>query len=80
MEDDDVYLEEVLFEFQKVGRVIRVSAIDPLTNTEVSSPAPPGYGEELMKRLALRKLKYVLRKKRELKSDEKMPPERGIIV
>lgn len=60
---DGVYLDEVLFEFRKVGRSLRVSAIDPITRTEVVMVGAPGYSEETLKRLATRKLAYVLAKK-----------------
>ncbi len=59
----DIPLGEVLFEFRRVGNVFRVSAIDPRTNTEVSMVAPKGYGDALIKRIAIRKLKYVIKKK-----------------
>lgn len=61
---EDVYLPEVLFEFTRVGNVIRVCALDPITNVEVTMVGAPGYGEELLQRLAKRKLAYVIAKKR----------------
>ncbi len=61
---DHVELKEVLFEFRRVGKAIRVAAIDPITNTEVIMVGALGYGRELLKRLAMRKLAYVIRKKR----------------
>jgi hypothetical protein len=54
---------EVLFEFHHLRNVVRVSAIDPRTNTEVSLAGPPGCGEPALKRAALGKLAYVLRKR-----------------
>lgn len=53
-------LNEVLFEFHRVGNVVKVSAIDPQTNTEVSIVGPPTAGEHALKMAALRKLQYVL--------------------
>ncbi len=63
----DVYLPEVLFEFQQVGKALRVVAIDPITNTEVTMVGDPGCGRETLKRLAARKLAYVLAKRQQAK-------------
>jgi len=60
----DVYLPEVLFEFYQIGKNLRVNAIDPRTGIEVSMIADPRYGETLIKRLAARKLAYVIAKRR----------------
>jgi len=51
---------EVLFEFRKIGNAVKVSAIDPVTNTEVSIVGPATAGEYTLKMAALRKLQYVL--------------------
>ena len=62
--DNGDYLKmEVLFEFMRVGNVIRVVAIDPVTRTEVVMVGSPKYSRELLKRMAARKLVYVLEKK-----------------
>ncbi len=58
-------LSEVLFEFQRVGKILRVTAIDPKTATEVIMVADPAYGDMAIKRLAARKLAYVIRKKKQ---------------
>ncbi|MBF0247182.1 MAG: hypothetical protein HQL36_03790 [Alphaproteobacteria bacterium] len=58
-------LGEVLFEFRRVGKVLRVCAIDPRTGVEVTMVADPRQGPETIKRVAARKLAYVLNKKRE---------------
>ena len=60
----DVNLREVLFEFTRNGRYLRVTAIDPRTGIEVSMIADPRYGETLITRLATRKLAYVISKQR----------------
>ncbi len=62
--DDDVYLPEVLYEFSRVGNYVRVCAIDPRTNTEITMVGDPNQGEEILKRFALRKLQFVIRKNR----------------
>jgi hypothetical protein len=53
---------EVLIEMQSIGNSVKVSAIDPETGTEVSIVGDHRYGEEVLKRNALRKLNYVLSK------------------
>ena len=58
-----VPLREVLFEFHFLGRCARVVAIDPVSNTEVTMVGAPGYSEHMLKRLAARKLAYVIAKK-----------------
>lgn len=55
-------LAEVLFEFAYQGNVVRVSAIEPRTNTEVSMVGDPRLTQEALKTAALRKLIYVLRR------------------
>ena len=60
---EDVQLEEVLFEMRRMGNVVKVSAIDPMTNTEVSMVAPATADPYTIKMNAIRKLEYVIRKK-----------------
>jgi hypothetical protein len=56
-------LGEVLFEFQRVGKAVKVSAIHVATGTEVSLVGSPGAGEYGLKMAAIRKLTYVLGKR-----------------
>ena len=56
-------LSEVLFEFRRVGTSLRVCAIDPDTRTEVIMIGDPKQSVGVLKRLATRKLIYVMRKK-----------------
>ena len=56
-------LSEVLFEFRRIGTSLRVCAIDPDTRTEVIMIGDPKQSEGVLKRLATRKLIYVMRKK-----------------
>lgn len=51
---------EIIFEFQRVGNAVKVSAVDTATSVEVSIVGPAESGEETLKRTALRKLEYVL--------------------
>lgn len=55
--------QEVLIEIIQVGNSVKVSAIDPVTGTEVSIVGPPSAGEEALTRTAVNKLKYMLAKR-----------------
>lgn len=57
-------LREVLFEFRIIGSYIKVTAIDPVTGTEVTFAGDPDVGEEALKRIGVRKLEYVLARNR----------------
>lgn len=59
----DVYLPEVLIEYRRVGKMLRVIAIDPITRTEVIMITPADTTRKALKRHAARKLAYVLAKK-----------------
>jgi hypothetical protein len=48
---------EVYFEFTAIGAVVKVSAIDAATGTEVSVMGPAGAAQFDLERLALAKLK-----------------------
>ncbi len=53
---------DVLIEFQQVGSIIRVCAIDPRTKTEVVIQGPAAAGRATLTRNAVAKLNYMLRK------------------
>lgn len=55
---------EVLIEFQQVGNSVKVTAVDTETLIEVSMVGAASAGEEMLKRLAVRKLDYVIEKKK----------------
>jgi len=55
--------EGYLVEFIRVGNAVKVSAVDPRTNTEVSIVGSPMMSQEMLTRNAIRKLEYVLNKK-----------------
>jgi Domain of unknown function (DUF6898) len=55
---------EILIEIQQIGNAVKVAAIDPETLIEVSIVGSPNAGEEALKRAAVRKLAYVLKKNR----------------
>ena len=50
---------EVLFEFQRVGSYLRVTAIDAKTGVEVTVAGPATGSQELLKRTAINKLRFV---------------------
>ena len=54
---------EVIFEFMPVGMVMKVSAMDVETLTEVIIQGPATSPQSLLKRNALKRLEYVLKKK-----------------
>lgn len=53
---------EVIFEFRPVGNIMRVAAMDVATMTEISIQGPVNAGEATLKKNALLRLEYVLRK------------------
>ncbi len=58
--------QEILIEFRRVGAYIKVSAVDPVTLTEVAIVGDPARGEAALKQAAVRKLEYVMNRKAEL--------------
>lgn len=53
---------EVIFEFRPVGAIMRVSAMDTATMTEVVIQGPVTAGRDVLEQNALKRLEYVLRK------------------
>lgn len=53
---------EVIFEFRPMGNIMRVSAMDVETTTEIAIQCPLNAGEAVFKANALKRLEYVLRK------------------
>jgi len=53
---------EVIFEFKPVGNLMRVTAMDTQSATEIIIQCPLTAGEAAFKRNALLRLEYVLRK------------------
>jgi hypothetical protein len=54
----------VILEFIQRGAYVKVSAIDPVTGTEVSIVGDPTRGEAALRQLAIRKLHYVMDKQK----------------
>ena len=63
MADNPLAGREVIFEFHPVGAVVRVSAMDTKTLTEIVIQGPASASETLLKHNAIKRLEYVLRKK-----------------
>ncbi|MBI4183781.1 MAG: hypothetical protein HY521_07270 [Proteobacteria bacterium] len=55
---------EILFELHRIGAYVKVTAIDPETRIEASIVGDPQRDIEALKRAALRKLDYVLARRR----------------
>ncbi len=55
---------EVLFEFSRVGNVMRVTAIDVDSNTEIVIAGPASAPQALLQTTALQKLRYVMARKK----------------
>lgn len=54
---------EVILELQPFGQLVKVMAMDTATLTEITIQGPASAGEEVLKRNALLRLEYVLKKK-----------------
>lgn len=54
---------EIYLEFHQVGHLVKVSAIDSKSLTEVSIMGPANESREVLKNTAIRKLHYVMAKK-----------------
>lgn len=55
-------MAEILFEFIRRGNVVKVTAIEPETQTEAAVVVPAGLSEDEMKLQAMKRLNYVLKK------------------
>ncbi|MCC6598920.1 MAG: hypothetical protein IT559_09045 [Alphaproteobacteria bacterium] len=53
---------EVILEFFPVGALVKVTAMDTASLTEISVQGPANAGQEILKRNALLRLEYVLKK------------------
>lgn len=63
MGQESIYGREVIIEFFPLGNFMKVSAMDAQTLTEISIQGPVNAPQETLKRNALKRLEYVLRKK-----------------
>jgi len=53
---------EALIELRRVGNMMKATAIDPLTLTEVSVIGPATGSQEMLRRTVVAKLAYVLKR------------------
>lgn len=56
--------DKVLLEFQRIGNSVKVTVVDPVSLFEVSVVGSASASEQMLRRTAINKLKYVLDKKR----------------
>jgi hypothetical protein len=63
MTQDVLKGREVIIEFFPVGAYVKVSAMDTASLTEISIQGPASAGQEMLKRNALKRLEYVMKKK-----------------
>lgn len=61
--DSPLRNREIIIEFHPIGHVVKVSAMDVKTMTEISIQGPATAGETTLKLNALRRLEYVMKKK-----------------
>ena len=54
---------EIILEFQRLGNAVKVTATDSESLIEVSLVGPAHWSEAALKRVALGKLNYVLKKR-----------------
>lgn len=81
MSDNDS--NRYLIEFRPSKNMVKVSAVDPVTKTEVSMAIPAkGLTQRQMSQLAVQKLEYVLRKQQAKKppSPQKDEEDDGLYV
>ncbi len=55
---------DIIIEYHRIGKSVKVSAMDPVTLTEVTIVGPANAGEEVLKHNVLRKLEFALAKKK----------------
>lgn len=58
---------EVIIEFNPVGNIVRVRAMDVASLTEITIQGPKSAGETILQRNAIKRLEYVLKKKEIIK-------------
>lgn len=64
MTDHPLSDREIIIEYKPVGAYVKVSAMDAKTLTEIVIQGPVTASEDTLKRNALKRLEYVLRKKK----------------
>lgn len=54
---------EYILEFIPQGRFVRVTAVDPVTGMEAVMVGDPSQGQQVLSRLAVQKLEFLLKKR-----------------
>ena len=76
---DDIGPGEVILEFVQIGALIRASAMEPKSLTEVVIFGPASAGEAVLRRAVLRKLDYVLARRRAPGPPNRLAEEGGML-
>jgi hypothetical protein len=63
MTDNPFQNRQVLFEISPIGNLVRVTAMDVKTMTEIMIQGPKSAPESTLKTNALKRLEYVMKKK-----------------
>lgn len=63
MTENSLKGREIIVEFHPLGNLVKVTAMDTKTLTEVSTQGPASAGEAMLKHNAIKRLEYVLKKK-----------------
>lgn len=66
-----------LLEFLPMGNSVKVSAIDPVSGTEVSIVGPVNASKDELTRVAVSKLEYVMREK---SPDKSLGKDKGVVT
>lgn len=61
--DNPLAGREIIIEFHQIGDLVKVSAMDARTLTEVSIQGPASTPQKILENNAVKRLEYVLRKK-----------------
>ncbi len=56
-------MSEYLIEIVQIGNVVKVTAMDPVSGREASIVGDPAAGRAQLRALAVKKLKYAMKKK-----------------
>ncbi len=63
MAKDKIEGREIIIELHPIGNLVKVSAIDVMSLTEIVVQGPANASEALLKRNAIKRLEYVMKKK-----------------
>jgi hypothetical protein len=63
MSNDSLKNREIYIEMNRIGQIVKVTAMDTASLTEAVTQGPASAGEKALKDAALKKLEFVMRKK-----------------